>query len=84
MKNYSYKTKLFFLLAALGVGLSKPAHALTVSNVTFSDTNITYETGGIPNGTTIGFTIDTAGLMDYRGQSAASRTLAMQGRKLPT
>src|ERR1700733_3212027 len=42
---------------------TRSAHALTVSGVTFSDTNIPYETVGIPNGTTIGFTIDGPGVV---------------------
>ena len=40
----------------------RPAHATSINNVSFSDTNITYETGGIPNGTTITFTLDSPGL----------------------
>jgi len=55
------------LAAAAGLALfcsfSRPVHAVTISNVTFSDTNIIYETGGIPNGTTIGFTLDSPGLV---------------------
>jgi len=41
----------------------RPAHALSISGVTFSQSPVTFETGGVPNGTTIGFTLDQAGLV---------------------
>src|SRR5262249_35198650 len=62
MKTYRY-LYLSLAICALRYWLPTPAQALSITNVTFSDTNITYETGSIPNGTTISFTIDTAGLV---------------------
>ena len=41
----------------------RSAHALTISGVTFSQSPVTFETGGIPSGTTIGFTLDQSGLV---------------------
>jgi len=56
--------KSFCLLAGiLCFAPLRTAHALAVTNVSLSDTNIPYETGGLPNGTTISFTIDSPGLL---------------------
>jgi flagellar hook assembly protein FlgD len=57
------KVRLCLLTFALCHLPCRPVQAQTISGVTFSATNITYETGGIPNGTTVSFTIDSAGLM---------------------
>src|SRR5258708_876295 len=56
-------TALKFCLLPFAILLlsTRLAHALAVTGVSFSDTNILYETGGLPNGTTISFTIDTQG-----------------------
>ena len=41
----------------------RPAQAITISGVTLSQSPVTYETGGVPNGTTIGFTLDGPALV---------------------
>ena len=41
----------------------RPAHAQTISGVTLSQSPVTFETGGVPNGTTISFTMDEPGLV---------------------
>jgi flagellar hook assembly protein FlgD len=48
---------------ALILFCARSAHALAISGVTFSQDPVTFETGGVPNGTTIGFTLDQAGLV---------------------
>jgi flagellar hook assembly protein FlgD len=50
--------------AMLCLTLLRPAHAQTISNPTLSQpTTILYETGSLPTGTTIGFTIDSPGVV---------------------
>lgn len=44
--------------------LPTPAHALNIAFNSFTATNIPFEQGGTPNGTTVQFTIDTPGLVE--------------------
>jgi flagellar hook assembly protein FlgD len=48
-------------LVAATTPLSSPAQAIDISAVSFSATTVTFEQGGIPNGTTIQFTLSDPG-----------------------
>src|SRR5438270_153660 len=55
------KRKYLFIMSLFCLWPWRLAHALAVSNVSFSNTTIPFETSGVPNGTTISFTIDSPG-----------------------
>ena len=68
---------IYLLPLATVLLLPPPAHALTITGVAFSDTNITCDERGVPNGTTISFTINDPG-GDPTGQAQIAVNCGIQ------
>ena len=72
--NPSCRTPLLiFALCTLNLA-PRAAHAAAITGASLSANPVTFETGGIPNGTTVSYTVDTAGSVELDVFNATTNT----------